>query len=197
MLFTFSVPGWNATLLSIQFCATQPLGHHLGYCYGNGFYAICLVKGEVSTHNISLYTFVLEQLYGYELVTNTYTVRHGEAKDWLILYVLVNRLINSFALIPRPLLSHTGSVTGLLGESASSFYLPPPESRPRDPIDRVLALSLVPLHGGWTQAPTEVPVFVPEVAPSRQEPSGPLPSPPKKRYRGSARRLNVGGYLQF
>ena len=162
---------------------------------------ICFVKGEVSIHNISLYTFILEHLYGYELVINTYTVRHWEAKGWLILKgivcVLVTRLINSYALIPCPLLSHTGSVAGLLGESASSFFLPPPESCPRDPIDRVLALNLVPLHGGWTQAPTEVPVFVPEVASARQEPSGPLPSPPKERYRSSAKRLNVGGYLQF
>ena len=100
-----------------------------------------------------------------------------------------------------PLLLHTGSVAGLLGDSASSFFLPPPESRPRDPVDRVLALNQVPTHSGWTQAPIEVPVYVPEVAPSRQEPSGPLPSPPKERSRGKGTRKNicasVGGYLQF
>ena len=166
---------------------------------------ICFVKREVSIHNISLYTFILEHLYGYELVITTYTARYWEVSGLLIIKgkicFLVTRLVNSCALIQCPLLSHTGSVAGLLGESASSFFLPPPESRPRDPIDRVLALSLVPLHGGWTPAPTEVPVFVPDVAPSRQEPSGPLPSPPRKKNRGSQTRrpyrTDVGGYLQF
>ena len=106
-------------------------------------------------------------------------------------------LFGSFALIPRPLLSQTGSVTGLLGDTASSYYIPPQESRPRDPIDRVLALSLSPLHGGWTQAPTEVPAFVPDVAVARQEPSGPVPSPPKKRQKRRAKTGSVGGYLDF
>ena len=166
---------------------------------------ICLVKREVSTHNMSLHTFTLGNSYWYELVITTYTAMYWGINSFLIIKgkicFLVTRLVISCALMQCPLLSHTGSVAGLLGESASSFFLPPPESRPRDPIDRVLALSLVPLHGGWTPAPTEVPVFVPDVAPSRQEPSGPLPSPPRKKNRGSqARRpyrTDVGGYLQF
>ena len=85
----------------------------------------------------------------------------------------------------------------MLGETASSYYIPPQESRPRDPLDRVLAFTLTPHHSGWTQAPTEVPVFVPEVAVARQEPSGPAPSPPKKRQTRYAKARSIGGYLEF
>ena len=109
----------------------------------------------------------------------------------------MGNIINPSVPIACPLSSHTGSVTGLLGDSASSFYVPPPESRPRDPIDRVLALNLVTLHRGWTEAPTEVPSFVPEVAPARQEPAGPAPSPPRKRGKKSSGKPSLGGYLSF
>ena len=93
---------------------------------------------------------------------------------------------------------HAGTVTGLLGESASSFYIPPPESRPRDPVDRIFALRQVPTQGGWVEAPAEVPSFVPGVAPSRQEPAGPLPGVPAvDSGKGSRKRTSVGGFLRF
>ena len=107
-------------------------------------------------------------------------------------------IIETPELMQCPLSFRTGSVTGLLGESASSFYVPPPESRPRDPVDRILALRQVPSRSGWIEAPTEVPLFVPSVAPSRQAPAGPLPSVPAvESGKGSRKRTSVGGFLRF
>ena len=75
----------------------------------------------------------------------------------------------------------------------------PPESCPGDPVDHVLALHQIPTHGGWVEAPTEVPLFVPGVAPSRQLPSGPLPGPPPvvSARKRTGKGVSVGGYLKF
>ena len=74
-----------------------------------------------------------------------------------------------------------------------------PESRPGGPVDRVLALHRIPTHGGWVEAPTEIPLLVPGVAPCYQLPSGPLPCfPPvvsaKKR---TGKGVNMEGYLKL
>ena len=168
-------------------------------------YIFCSLERGAYAHNMSLFTFTLLFIHWYELANNTYTAIHWGAVNLLIVnimgdsYFVVFYIIMTFKLMQCPLLFHTGSVTGLLGDSASSFFVPPPESRPRDPVDRILALSQIPTHSGWTQAPTEVPLYVPSVAPSRQESSGPLPSPPKERSvrKRTRRDANLGGYLQF
>ena len=132
----------------------------------------------------------------YTLVYNTYTVTHwGVAvllnesgrvvffgTGWL--YIKGHCWFKPCKLIWLPFFLQLGSVSGLLGPCASSFYVPPPESHQRDSVDRCIARSRIPSHGGWTQAPTEVPLYVPSIAISRQEPSGPLPSPPKWKSSG-------------
>ena len=140
-------------------------------------------KREVYTHDMSLPTLTLVHIHWHDSVYNTYTTTHWDFVMLLSDFMGNLCFMESSVIIPcvliRSLLFHTGSVTGLLGDTASSFFIPPPESRHRDPLDRALALGQTPAHSGWTQAPTEVPLYVPHIAPSRQEPSGPLPSPPK------------------
>ena len=154
---------------------------------------------------MSLFTFTLLFIHWYELANNTYTAIHWGTANFLIVnimgdsYFAVICTVVTFTLMQCPLLFHTGSVTGLLDDSASSFFIPPPESRPIDPVDRILALNQTSTHNGWVPAPTEVPLHVPLVAPSRQESSGPLPNPPKEKSDGkwTGRSLSLGGYLQF
>ena len=75
----------------------------------------------------------------------------------------------------------TDSCVGRLGPGPIKLSLPPPESRPCDPLDRVLVSRLQPQQGGWVSAPTEAPLFVPDVAPRCVATSGPAPKPPKRR----------------
>ena len=92
-------------------------------------------------------------------------------------------VLTRFVFVPFP---PTDSRVGHLGPGPVKLSLPPPESRPCDPLDRVLVSSLQPQQGGWVSAPAEAPLFVPDVAPRCTATSGPVPRPP--RSRGAHRR---------